>query len=68
MDGKRIKIRLLEIGKTQRWLCRQLNQNGFKSLVESTLSSILTGDYTGPLAENVLKESEEILKALDVQR
>lgn len=61
LEGKNIKIQLMSLGKTQRWLLEQLHKHGFVSLRESTLSSILSGAYVAPLADSVLDVSGKIL-------
>ena len=61
MRGTKIKQRLIGLGKTQRWLCIQLKQNGFSTLYETKLSAIIKGSYTGGCADSVLDMCEIIL-------
>lgn len=61
MRGTKIKQRLVGLGKTQRWLCVKLKENGFSSLYETRLCAIIKGSYTGGSADAILDASERIL-------
>lgn len=61
MEGREIKIRLLQMQKTQRWLLQQLHQQGFGKLHEPHFSDILNGVYTAGDAPNVIAAAERIL-------
>jgi hypothetical protein len=59
-----IKNRLKALGKTQRWLLFELRERGINTQ-PPLLSSILSGAYTYPQAERVLKVCDEILKEVE---
>lgn len=59
-----IKDRLKALGKTQRWLIFELRGRGVE-IQPPLLSSILSGAYTYPQAERVLKACEEILTEVE---
>lgn len=61
MRGTKIKQRLIGLGKTQRWLCVKLKENGFSSLYETRLCAIIKGSYTGGSADAILDMCEIIL-------
>jgi hypothetical protein len=54
LPGLSIREKLLHLKKTQRWLVKELRENGFPSLYEPKFSRILDGDH--------YSDSEEILK------
>ena len=60
----RIKIRLLELGKTQVWLCNQLKGRGFRVL-PSNLSAFLSGAIQTKTADQVTAACDEILSELE---
>lgn len=59
-----VKDRLKALGKTQRWLIFELRGRGVE-IQPPLLSSILSGAYTYPQAERVLKVCEEILTEVE---
>ena len=59
-----IKDRLKALGKTQRWLLFELRKRDVNTQ-PPLLSSILSGAYTYPQAERVLKVCDEILKEVE---
>ena len=61
MRGTKIKQRLIGIGKTQRWLLAKLKENGFTTLYDTRLCSIINGSYTSGTAEVILDKIERIL-------
>ncbi len=61
MQGQKIKIRLLQLRKKQRWLLNQLRQRGFGKLSEPHLSDILNGIYVSGNAAEILEAAEQIL-------
>ncbi len=56
-----IKVRLLRLSKTQRWLWQEVKKRSYPSLTEGMFSSILSGNYTAGYADNVAKVADEIL-------
>ena len=63
-----IKLKILKKqGKpsTQRWLLGELRKDGFPDLSESTLSSILSGNYVVGCANEVLTKAAKIIDAAD---
>lgn len=56
-----IKKRLIDLGKTQRWLVKQLNKRGFPTLRENAFSAIINGSYSRGYAQQVLDLADEIL-------
>ena len=59
---RNIKIRLLELGKTQRWLLEEVQKRGYKTVHEPKFSSIINGVYTAGYSEQVLDLCDAILK------
>ena len=59
-----IKNRLKSLGKSQRWLIFELRKRGVNAQ-PPLLSAILSGAYTYPQAERVLKVCDEILKEVE---
>ena len=59
-----IKNRLKALGKTQRWLLFELRKRDINTQ-PPLLSSILSGAYTYPQAERVLKVCDEILTEVE---
>lgn len=59
--GIDIKIRLLKLGKTQRWASEQLKHRGYSTMTEQKLSSIIRGAYTGGCAQEVLDAVNQII-------
>lgn len=59
-----IKDRLKAVGKTQRWLIFELRKKGINAQ-PPLLSAILSGAYTYPQAERILKVCDEILKEVE---
>jgi hypothetical protein len=59
-----IKDRLKVVGKTQRWLIFELRKKGINAQ-PPLLSEILSGAYTYPQAERILKVCDEILKEVE---
>ena len=59
---RNIKIRLLQIGKTQRWVVNELRKAGYKRMDPPYLSAIINGDYHTEHTETVLDKIEEIIK------
>ena len=63
-----IKLKILKKqGKpsTQRWLLGVLRKDGFPDLSESTLSSILSGNYVVGCANEELTKAAKIIDAAD---
>ena len=63
-----IKLKILKKqGKpsTKRWLLGELRKDGFPDLSESTLSSILSGNYVVGCANEVLTKAAKIIDAAD---
>lgn len=58
---RNIKIRLIKLGKTQRWLLQEVQKHGFKTVHEPRFSSIINGVYTAGYAEQVLDLCDKIL-------
>lgn len=61
MPGTEIKIELLKLHLTQRWLLQQLHHRGFSTLHEPRFSDILNGVYTSGNAKEVLEAAEQVL-------
>ena len=61
MQGKNIKIKLIELHLTQRWLLQQLHHRGFSKLHEPHFSDILNGVYTAGDAPEVIAAAEKVL-------
>ncbi len=61
-----IKVRLLRLSKTQRWLWQEVKKRSYPSLTEGMFSSILSGNYTAGYADNVAEIADEILTELEV--
>ena len=59
-----IKERLKKAGKTQVWLIFKLRERGINAQ-PPLLSSIISGAYTYPAAQQVIKASDEILKEVE---
>jgi hypothetical protein len=59
-----IKDRLKALGKTQRWLIFKLREKGVNAQ-PPLLSSILSGAYTYPQADRVLKVCDTILTEVE---
>ena len=59
-----IKDRLKALGKTQRWLIFQLRERGVNAQ-PPLLSSILSGAYTYPQADRVLKVCDTIITEVE---
>jgi hypothetical protein len=59
-----IKDRLKAVGKTQRWLIFELRKRDINAQ-PPLLSAILSGAYTYPQAERILKVCDEILKEVE---
>ena len=59
--GIDIKIRLLKLGKTQRWALEQLKHRGYSTMTEQKLSAIICGAYTGGCACEVLEAVNQII-------
>lgn len=59
-----IKDRLKALGKTQTWMIFELRKRGINAQ-PPLLSAILSGAYTYPQAERVLKACDEILKEVE---
>ena len=60
--GIDIKIRLLKLGRTQRWLLMKLHENGYATLSEPRLSSIINGSYTSGYSPQILELCNQFLK------
>ena len=58
---KNIKIRLIQLGKTQRWLLMELHKRGFSTVHEPLFSNIINGIYTAGCANVVLEAADELL-------
>ncbi len=65
MQGQNIKIRLLKMHLTQRWLLQQLHHRGFSKLHEPRFSDILNGIYTAGDTPKVLEAAEQVLDEED---
>jgi len=59
--GIDIKIRLLKLGKTQRWALEQLKHRGYSTMTEQRLSNIIRGVYTIGCAREVLEALNQII-------
>ena len=59
-----VKSRLKELGLTQRWLIFELRKRGVDAQ-PPLLSSVLSGAYTYPQAERILKVCDEILTEVE---
>lgn len=60
--GVDIKIRLLKLGKTQRWLLMKLHENGYRTITESRLSAMIKGSYISGCSPQILELCDQILK------
>lgn len=60
----RIKHRLKSLNETQVWLIFKLRERGI-TIQPPTLSSIINGVYTYPMAERILKTCDEILREVE---
>lgn len=60
-EGRRIRVSLAEIGKTQVWLINKLRERGITT-DKTEMSSVLSGTRHGSKADTMLKTSAEILK------
>ena len=60
--GTDIKIELLKLHKTQRWLVEEVRKRGYSRMDATRLSSILTGTYIGGDALEVLKLCEQMVE------
>lgn len=61
MKGQKIKIQLVKLNLTQRWLLEKLQHRGFGTLYEPRFSDILRGKYTAGNASEVLEAAEKVL-------
>jgi len=59
---RNIKIRLFKLGKTQRWLLKEVRKRGFSTLHEPKFSTIVNGYYTSGYAGRILDLCDIILK------
>ena len=59
-----IKDRLKKLNKTQVWLIFKLRERGIE-VQPPLLSSVISGVYTYPMAQRVLKACDEILKEVE---
>lgn len=59
--GTMIKILLIELGKKQVDLLKELKKRGYKNLYSSQLSNYINGVENTPQAESVLAAVHEIL-------
>lgn len=64
---RNIKIRLMLIGKTQRWVVNELRKAGYKRMDPPYLSAIINGHYHTEYTETVLDKIEEIIKPYENQ-
>ena len=55
------KIKLLQLGKTQVDLLRELRNRGYTSMIPATVSSIINRKLNTPLAFKVRAEIDKIL-------
>lgn len=60
-EGRRIRVSLAEISKTQVWLINKLRERGITT-DKTEMSSVLSGTRHGNKADLMLKTSTEILK------
>jgi len=56
-----VKIRLVKLHKTQRWLLAEVKKRGYSNLHEPIFSDILGGKYCTEMADGVLSTVEQIL-------
>lgn len=59
--GKSIKIRLIQLGKTNRDLLNELHKIGRNTLDDSMLSRIINGYYNYGMGPEVLQDISDIL-------
>lgn len=59
---RNIKIRLLQIGKTQQWLLAELKRIGYLRIDPECLSAIIDGHKHGLGATAILDAAEDIIK------
>lgn len=62
MFEKKVKIRLIELGKTQTELAKELQKRYHENIFVDTLNKVIKGKVSGPMAERVKLEIEQILK------
>ena len=60
----RIKERLKALNKTQVWLVFALRERGY-NIQPPLLSSVISGAYTYPMAQSILKTCDEILTEVE---
>lgn len=61
-----IKERLVDLGKSQVWLLKQLRAEGI-SIQPPQLSNIINGVYTYPKATVVLEKCEEVIRQAETR-
>ena len=59
--NKDIKVRLMQLGKKQTELLKEIRKKGYPKLLPCALSSYINGHVLGPQAEVVLSIAREIL-------
>lgn len=62
MCGQDIKIQLLKLHLTQRWLLEKLHHRGFATLHEPKFSNVLNGVYTAGDASEIIDAADRVLK------
>ena len=65
MFEKKVKIRLIELGKTQTELAKELQKRYHENIFVDTLNKVIKGKVTGPMAERVKLEIEQVLEDWD---
>lgn len=65
---RNLKIRLMQIGKTQRWMLGELRKAGYKNLCAPRLSAIINGHDQYPSSVPILDKIEEIIKPYEDQQ
>lgn len=64
-EGLDLKVRLMRLQKTQRWLMDKLQSQGFKGLNDSLMSHILNGRYPYKKGREVIQASKIILDEVE---
>ena len=61
MTRDEVKIKLVKLHKTQRWLLAEVKKRGYSTMHEPIFSDILNGKYHTEWSDGVMKAAEQVL-------
>ena len=65
MTRDEVKIKLVKLHKTQRWLLSEVKKRGYSTMHEPIFSDILNGKYCTEWSDGVLSTVEQVLSAYE---